>query len=197
MRAWRFSAARPVVPGSAPSKASRRSSIASSRKRDAEALGDETRVAARALAVVARGHRDRLDLVGAERVGSERGHERGVDAAREPEQHALEAVLAHVVGEPEAQRAPQLRRLAGRRLGDRRRQRRAVAAELERERRRRMQAPAALAPQARVAQPLVCRFLPFLREGSLQKGSHSLIFSLLPSSFSIPPYLLQAGSLTP
>ncbi len=90
---------------------------------DAEALGDELRVAARVLAVVARRHGDRLDRSGAERVGGERRDERRVDAAREPEQHALEAVLAHVVAAAPGRSAPQSSSLhrrrplgAGRRL---------------------------------------------------------------------------------
>ena len=155
MRACRFSAASPLVPGSAPSKASRRLLDGDLAERDSEPFGHEARVAARALAVVARRHGDGLDAVGPQRVGGQRGHERRVDAAREPEQHALEAVLAYVVDEPEAQRAPQLRGLARRHRCDRRGEDRPLAAERELDRDGRVHAVAAPAAQPRVAQALV------------------------------------------
>jgi hypothetical protein len=47
----------------------------------------------------ARGHRHPDDLVPADRVGGDGGHQRGVDPAGHAEHHAAEAVLAHVAGQ--------------------------------------------------------------------------------------------------
>ena len=102
MRACRFSAASPLVPRERGGERQPQVLDGELAEGNAEPFGDQPRVAARALAVVARGHRDGLDSVGPERIGGQRGHERGVDSAREAEQHPLEAVLVHVVAEPEA-----------------------------------------------------------------------------------------------
>ena len=43
---------------------------------------------------------------GAERIAGDREHERGVDAARQADHDALEAVLVHVVANAEHERVP-------------------------------------------------------------------------------------------
>jgi hypothetical protein len=62
---------------------------------------------------VHRGHREGAHRPGPERVGRHRGHERGVDAARQCEDRLGEAVLPHVVARAEHDRAVDLLDLAG------------------------------------------------------------------------------------
>ena len=76
--------------------------------RDAEVLGQHARVALGARGRIGRGHDHRGDLLGAERVDGDGRHERGVDAAAEPEDDVLEAVLAHVVARAEHERGVDL-----------------------------------------------------------------------------------------
>ena len=72
---------------------------------------------------VLRRHRDAVDVVAAQSVGRQRRADRRVDAAGEPERHRREAVLVHVVPQPDDQRRPHLglvrKRLADHRLGGR------------------------------------------------------------------------------
>ena len=75
---------------------------------DAERLGEPLRVAARPLRRVARRHRDAVHALRAERLDAERGGERRVDAAGEPDHDVAEAVLRHVVAQPELEREPHL-----------------------------------------------------------------------------------------
>ena len=76
----------------------------------------------------ARRHEHAGDVVGAERVGRDRGDERRVDAAREPDEHVAEAVLAHVVARAEHERLVDLVHRLERGLDPRRRARLAEAA---------------------------------------------------------------------
>ena len=57
-------------------------------------FGERLGVGDAALARVARRHEHAGDVLGAERVDRDRGDERRVDAAREPDEHVGEAVLA-------------------------------------------------------------------------------------------------------
>ena len=59
-----------------------------------------------------RWHRRRVDVLGAERVDGDRGGERRVDAAADPEHDVAEPVLGDVVAEPEPEREPHLLELA-------------------------------------------------------------------------------------
>ncbi len=70
---------------------------------DAEVGGERHRVGDRALARVARGHGDPVHLLGAEGVDRHRCDQRGVDAARQPDERAGEVVLPHVVTRAEHQ----------------------------------------------------------------------------------------------
>ena len=54
-----------------------------------------------------------MHAIGAERLRRERGDERRVDPARDADDDLAEAVLAHVVGEPELERDPHLLELVG------------------------------------------------------------------------------------
>ena len=75
---------------------------------DAERLGEPSRVAARALRRVARRHRDAVHALGAERLDAERRGQRRVDAARDADHDVAEAVLRHVVVQPELEREAHL-----------------------------------------------------------------------------------------
>ena len=83
-------------------------SIAISRKSQPSPLGEPLRVAARPLRRVARRHRDAVHALGAERLDRERRDECRVDPAGDADDDLLEAVLAHVVAEPELERQPHL-----------------------------------------------------------------------------------------
>ena len=71
---------------------------------DAERRRQQLGVGARALARVARRHRHAVDVLGAEGVGGDAGHERRVDATGEADHDVGEAVLAHVVAGADHQR---------------------------------------------------------------------------------------------
>ena len=75
---------------------------------DAERLGELLRVAARRLGRVARRHRDAVHALGAERLDAQRRGQRRVDPAGEPDHDVAEAVLRHVVVQPELEREPHL-----------------------------------------------------------------------------------------
>ncbi len=64
---------------------------------DAESVRERVRVGQTSLARVRTRHEYTMDVPGAERVGGESRHERGIDAARQTEDNIREAVLAHVV----------------------------------------------------------------------------------------------------
>ena len=49
-----------------------------------------------------------MHAIGTQRIDAQRSHERRVDAARQTEQHAVEAVLVHVVAQSQLERGPQL-----------------------------------------------------------------------------------------
>ena len=74
------------------------------------AASDRPSVGLRLVAGVGGGHDDAAHALRAERVGGDHGDERRVDPARDRDQHALEAVLAHVVAQAELQRLVDLRR---------------------------------------------------------------------------------------
>ena len=98
MRLCRFSSvrsgSRPSNDGASRSrKAAKASSIGISPVVDAEVDGEVLGVGPRAVARVARRHGDAVDVVGAERVGRDAGHQRRVDAAGQPDHDVGEAVL--------------------------------------------------------------------------------------------------------
>ena len=64
---------------------------------DAEILGERRRVGDAPVAREARRHQHPDDLLGAQRVDRDRGDQRRVDPARQPDEHVGETVLAHVV----------------------------------------------------------------------------------------------------
>ena len=74
----------------------------------AEVLRQPPRVGARSLGGVAGGHRDAVHVLRPERVDSERGDERRVDAAGEAQHDVAEAVLADVVVQREHEAAAHL-----------------------------------------------------------------------------------------
>ena len=124
MRAWRFSSVRS---GSRPANCgAQRVLVGRHHRLDRELVGgDAERGGERAGIVlgrrrgVRRGHDRGADARRAERVGGEAGDERGVDAAGEPEHDVVEAVLAHVVAQPERQRAVDLSLVRRERLAQR------------------------------------------------------------------------------
>ena len=67
-------------------------------------LGQVLGVADRVVGGVPARHQHHVHVLGADRVGGDRGGQRRVDAAGQAEQHRAEAVLAHVVADPEDQR---------------------------------------------------------------------------------------------
>ena len=75
---------------------------------DAEALGEVGGVGSAVVAGVAAGHADAVHVLGAEGVDGHAGHDRGVDTARQADDHIGEAVLAHVVAGAEHQRRVEL-----------------------------------------------------------------------------------------
>ena len=125
-RAWRFSSARP---GSRPANGSaehleerRVRGLDRDRERaDPELLGQRLGVGDAARAREARRHEHADHVVGAERVGRDRGDERRVDAAREPDHHVGEAVLGDVVAGADHERLVHLVHRLERRLDPRRR----------------------------------------------------------------------------
>ena len=114
MRAWMFSAATPRRIG-----AERRAQRAVERvhqrldrqrhRLDPEVRRQRVRIVEAAAAGVGRRHQHAEHVAGAERLGGDRGGQRRVDAAGEPEHRAGEAALARVVARAEHQRAPDLR----------------------------------------------------------------------------------------
>ena len=132
MRAWRFSWARLV---------SRLGELSAHRLRvgvhhrldrqlhggDAEGLGEGVGVALGLGRGVAGGHDRGADGLRAQGVGGQARHQRGVDPAGDAEDDVLEAVLEHVVAQPQHERVVDLGLLGRQRLG----QGRAPAARLE------------------------------------------------------------------
>ena len=156
MRAWRFSAARPSQP---PERLVERGHDILDRNLaevDAEVLAHLAGVVARPLGGEARGHRDGVDAVRAERIRRDRRGERGVDAARDPEDDVPEAVLGDVVAQPETEREAHLLELRLERRNRRRRPGSSTAtgcSEPERRRRRRRGQRSLELPAPHVAQP--------------------------------------------
>ena len=109
IRAWRFSSARP---GSGPANGSASmsrnaawaASIGTVSVRMPRLAASASASVDAALAREARRHEHADDVLGAERVGRDRGDERRVDAAGEADEHVGEAVLADVVAGAEHER---------------------------------------------------------------------------------------------
>ena len=95
-RAWRPSRASPVR---SAASASRMPRLAASSQRIVDA----------AAAGVGRWHQHAEHVIGAERLGGDRGRQRRVDAAGQPEDGVGESALADVVARAEDERAPDLR----------------------------------------------------------------------------------------
>ena len=74
----------------------------------AEALGEQPGVALRSLGAVARRHRDAVHPLGPQRLASDRRRQGRVDPSRNAQDDVREAVLPHVVAEPELEREPHL-----------------------------------------------------------------------------------------
>ena len=82
----------------------------------AEVGGDRAGVGLGLVAGVGGGHDHAADALGAERVDGDQRHQRRVDSARERDADMAEAVLAHVVAQPEDERRVDLGEV-GQRLG--------------------------------------------------------------------------------
>ena len=109
MRACRFSSARPGL-GARERGAEQVEERRVGRldrhgdRADAEVGREQLGVGDAAVAREARRHEHTDHVLGPERVDRDRRDQRGVDAAREPDEHVGEAVLAHVVAGAEHQR---------------------------------------------------------------------------------------------
>ena len=114
MRACRFSS---VMSGARPANTGASARVvAADHVADRNGLEPDAERARQLVGVVervARGvlgrHRDADHVRGPERVDGDRGGQRRIDAAREPEHHGLEAVLGHVVARAEHERGVDLR----------------------------------------------------------------------------------------
>ena len=104
MRLWRFSSVRSEL---APSNDSQQLEERPEGVLDGDGAVVDAEVAGQVEASsssprsIARRHGHRVHVLGPERVGGDAGHERGVDAARQAEDHVGEPVLRHVVAQPE------------------------------------------------------------------------------------------------
>ena len=106
MRAWRFSSVRSL---SRPDEVLvQRAGVRLDHRLDrdltevdAERLGQPCGIAARGVRRIARRHRDTMDAFGAQRLDAQRRRQGRVDAPRETEHDVPEAVLLHVVVEPQ------------------------------------------------------------------------------------------------